>query len=213
MSCNICVTLGTWLGAASGFRYHGGVLPNWFLAFPVSAPWIVDLPPLPPRFRRFDPLDVHLTLLFLGACGESAATAAFATVRDALVQRPVAPITITLGRVVPMGPKRQYSALSALLDQGRGAVVDLMQQLRDAPADAAGIRRDARKPLPHVTLGRPQRRATDEDRAAGLAWADALHLTETPHALDRLALYTWHTERRQALFRVVDCAPLGTNLL
>lgn len=189
------------------------MLPNWFLAFPISAPWIVDLPPLPPRFRRFDPSDVHLTLSFLGACGESAATAAFTTVRQALAQQPIPPLTVTLARVVPMGPKSQYTALSALLDQGRDAVVNVMQQLRDAPADAAGIRRDARPPLPHVTLGRPQRRATDDDRAAGLAWADALRLPQTPHVLDRLALYTWNTERRQALFRIVDSAPLGTKRL
>jgi RNA 2',3'-cyclic 3'-phosphodiesterase len=185
------------------------VLPNWFLAFPVSAPWLVDLPPLPPRFRRFQPSDVHLTLLFLGGCGEAAALSALAAIRVVLATHRVSPMTVTLSHVVPMGPKREYTALSALLDQGQATVVESMKQLRDAPADAAGIRRDKRPPIPHVTLGRPQRRATEEDRAAGLAWADAVKLPQAPHTLDRVALYTWHNERRDALFRIVDAVPLA----
>lgn len=191
------------------FRYLRAVLPNWFLAFPVAADWLTSLPPLPPRFRRFHPSDVHLTLLFLGGCGEVAAQTAFATVRAALAAEPIAPVTVTFSRIVPMGPKRQYTALSALLDVGQAAVAALMAQLRDAPADAAGVRRDRRPPLPHVTLGRPQRRATAEDRVAGLTWADAVTLPNAPHTLDRVALYTWNPERRDALFRIVDSAPFA----
>lgn len=180
------------------------MLPNWFLAFPVAAEWIVDLPRLPPRFRRFEPSDVHLTLLFLGSCGEVAARQALDALGAVLTAQPVAPLAVTLSQVVPMGPKRDYTALSALLDQGRASTAALLQRLRDAPADAAGVRRDTRPPIPHVTLGRPQRRASDEDRSAGLAWANSVVLPKTPHVLDRIALYTWHTERREALFRVVD---------
>jgi 2'-5' RNA ligase len=179
------------------------------LAFPVSAEWLVDLPPLPPRFRRFHPSDVHLTLLFLGGCGESAARAALLAVGDALKANPVSPVTITLGNIVPMGPKHEHTALSAVLDAGQEKVAQLMLQLRDAPADAAGIRRDKRAPLPHVTLGRPQRRATAEDRVAGLSWADSVILPKNAHTLDRIALYTWNKERRDALFQVVDSVGLS----
>lgn len=185
------------------------MFPNWFLAFPIAAEWVVDLPPLPPRLRRFQPTDVHLTLLFLGGCGEPAARAAFAAVRAALAAEPVANIAVTLSHVVPMGRKGEYTALSALLDEGRDAVAHLIERLRDSPADAAAIRRDTRAPVPHVTLGRPQRRATDLDRAAGLTWAASVTLPKTPHTLDRVALYTWHSERRGALFQVVDSVTLS----
>lgn len=194
--------------ATPELRYQRAVLPNWFLAFPVAAEWITELPKLPPRFRRFDASDVHLTLVFLGSCGETAAHAALDTVRAGLRDAHSAPITITLSNVVPMGPKREYTALSALLDVGRDAVTDLMRKHRDAPADAAGIRRDQRSPIPHITLGRPQRRATDADRAAGLDWAAAVSLPQTDIVLDRVALYTWNSDRAESLFRIVDSTRL-----
>lgn len=184
------------------------MLPNWFLAFPIESPWVVDLPALPPRFRRFAPTDVHATLIFLGACGEPAALRALTAVRNALTTDGTAPVSVTLSHLVPMGPKREYTALSALLDEGRSKVADLMTRLRDAPADAAGVRRDQRAPIPHVTVARPQRRATESDRAAGLAWAASVQLPKTCHVLDRIALYTWNEERRETLFRVVDSVPL-----
>lgn len=196
------------LGGGPVCEYRYLVLPNWFLAFPVSAEWLTALPPMPPRFRRFQPSDVHLTLLFLGGCGETSALRALGAVRDALTAEPRAAVTITLGQLVPMGPRREYTALSALLVEGQAPVAELMKQLRDAPADAAGIRRDERSPVPHVTLGRPQRRATEEDRVAGLAWAASTTLPKAEQTLDRIALYTWHTERRDALFRIVDSVPL-----
>lgn len=184
------------------------VLPNWFLAFPVAADWITSLPKLPPRFRRFEPSDVHLTLTFLGGCGETAARGALDVVRAAFQHAPCGATTVTLANVVPMGPKREYTALSALLDTGRETVTELMRSHRDAPADAAGIRRDQRSPIPHVTLSRPQRRATDADREAGLAWAAAVSLPRTEIVLDRVALYTWNSDRAESLFRIVDSTRL-----
>lgn len=185
-------------------RYCPAVLPNWFLAFPVHADWLDQLPPLPPHFRRFALGDVHATLMFLGACGETAARAAFEATKQSLGKQPVAPITITWGKVVPMGPARQYTALSALLEQGREEVTELMREHRDVAADAAGVGRDRRAPIPHVTLGRPQRHATADDRAAGLEWASRVELPATTQVLERCALYTWHNERNKGLFRIVD---------
>jgi 2'-5' RNA ligase len=186
-------------------------LPNWFLALPVNAPWLETLPALPPRFRRFDPADVHLTLMFLGACGETAARAALTATREALDSAPCSPFEVTLGDVVPMGPKKEYTALSALLTGGRDEVTTFMSRYRDVAADAANVRRDKRAPLPHITLGRPQRRATDVDREAGLAWATSVSLPGNTHVLDRVALYTWSDERRSALFRIVDSFPLTSR--
>jgi RNA 2',3'-cyclic 3'-phosphodiesterase len=188
------------------------VFPNWFLAFPIHAEWVVELPALPPRFRRFSPTDVHLTLMFLGACGEAAALSALEATRASFLATPCEPIAVTFGEVVPMGPKKEYSALSALLDQGRDEVTGLLRTHRDVAADAAGIRRDKRAPVPHVTLGRPQRRATDDDRKLGLAWAASVVLPSAAQLLNSVALYTWDTDRRAALFRVVATCGFGHPL-
>jgi len=183
--------------------------PNWFLAFPLDGRFVLELPPLPPAFRLFHPEDVHLTLSFLGGCGEPAAERAFAAVDAVLREKPLGGVRVSLGEVVPMGPKREYSALSALLDSGRIEMTERLAALRDVASEAALGRREKRAPKPHVTIARPQRRATATARAAGLAWAAALDLSAVEADLDRLALYTWSEgNRRERLFRIVAERPL-----
>lgn len=178
--------------------------PNWFLAFPVDGAFIADLPAPPAGFRLFPAEDVHLTLVFLGGCGREAAETAFTTCDQLVRDRRLAPIPVTLGSVVPLGgSRRNYTALSALLEQGREAASAAMATLRDPITDAAGLRRQLRAPKPHVTLGRPARRASDAHREAGLAWASELDLKGVARTLDRVALYTWTENRRERLFRIV----------
>jgi 2'-5' RNA ligase len=110
---------------------------------------------------------------------------------------------------VPMGPKGQYSALSALLDQGRDETSQCIARLRDVVSEAALGRREKRAPKPHITLARPQRHATEAARSAGLSWAAGLNLRTIVAHLNRIALYTWSEgNRREQLFRIVTERPL-----
>lgn len=180
---------------------------NWFFALPVEGAFVLDLPAPPENFRRFHPDDVHVTLCFLGPCGEAAALAAL----DALdahateLERPS--IAVRLGAVVPMGPRRAYSALSALLTEGRESTETLMESLRDVLSDAAGAPREQRAPKAHVTIARPSRRATAGERRAGLAWAAACDLSSVTCALDRVCLYRWSEDRSERMFRVAAERP------
>jgi 2'-5' RNA ligase len=177
--------------------------PNWFFAFPLDGSFVGQLPPLPPSFRLFHPDDVHLTLSFLGGCGEPAALCALEALDQMLAAARPAPVRVSLGPVVPMG-SRPYSALSALLEVGRAEAVQLIASLRDGLSDAALGRREKRPPKPHVTVARPSRGASAPALAAGLAWATALNLHGIEARLDRIALYTWSEgARRPRLFRVV----------
>jgi 2'-5' RNA ligase len=183
--------------------------PNWFLAFPIDGSFVAALPAPPPLFRLFHPADVHLTLSFLGACGEEAAIRGLGALDWELGQRPQATLAVSLAEVVPMGPRQQYSALSALLAQGRTEAEECIGRLRDVVSDAAVGRRDTRPPKAHVTLARPARRADAAARRAGLAWASRLDLTGVSARLDRLALYTWvEGSRHAASFRIVAERPL-----
>ncbi len=165
---------------------------------------MLDLPALPPSFRRFHPDDVHITLAFLGGCGEAAAERALVALENALREKPFPSIDVSLAGVVPMGPRREYSALSALLERGREPTEASILALRDVVSEAALGRREKREPKPHVTLARPQRRATEEARRAGLSWASALDLCAVERRLDRVALYTWSEgNRRERLFRIL----------
>jgi len=183
--------------------------PNFFFAFPIDGRFVVDLPALPASFRRFHPEDVHLTLSFLGGCGEVAAERALVALDEALRAKPIAGIDVSLGAVVPMGPKPEYSALSALLARGREPAEQCIAALRDVVSEAALGRREKRAPKPHVTLARPRRRATEAQRHAGLSWAAGLDLSAIQARLSRIALYTWSEgNRRERLFRVLAERPL-----
>ncbi len=102
-----------------------------------------------------------------------------------------------------MGAKRRYSALSALLAEGRSEAIRCLTELGGSLCETALGRRRSRPAKPHVTVARPRPRASDADRAAGLAWARALDVSAVRQTLGRVALYTWAEVRRERLFRIV----------
>jgi len=186
------------------------VRPNWFFAFPIDGAFVLGLPALPSNFRRFHPEDVHLTLAFLGGCGEAAAGRALAALEQHLQREPQPPMSVSLGEVVPMGgSRRTYSALSALLAQGRTETAACIAALRDLLTETASGRTEKRAPKPHVSIARPRSRAGEADREAGLAWAAGLQLSHVHARLDRIALYTWSETRRERLFEIVAERQLG----
>src|SRR5688572_8759109 len=136
--------------------------PNWFFGFPLDGAFVQGLPALPGALRLYHPDDVHLTLAFLGGCGEEAALRALAALDARLALDPPLATEVTLGEVVPMGgSRRSYSALSALLGTGREAMTATLTAHRDALTEAATGRREARPAKPHITIARPKRRATE----------------------------------------------------
>ncbi len=179
--------------------------PNWFLAFPVDGAFVTALPEPPKAIRRYHPDDVHMTLAFLGGCGEPAAMRALAALDARLATSPLPILDTSLGRVVPLGrSKSGYTTLSALLERGNDEATALVAKERDALHEAATGARPKRPAKPHVTLARVRGRASAESREAGLAWASALELGAVGARLDRIALYTWNDVRRERLFRIVE---------
>ncbi len=174
--------------------------PNWFLALPVTAPWLSEvLDGCPRGVRRFHPDDLHLTVAFLGGIDEAAALRAWQLARHH--PGPSGPATVDA--VIPLGPPRRPSALSATLAEGHDRVLAFMAEHRDGWLACAGARPARRPPLPHCTLARPKRRASDAQRAAAVSWAGALPVAGRPLTVHPLALYTWSADRRERLFRVV----------
>jgi 2'-5' RNA ligase len=172
--------------------------------------FVESLPEVPPSIRRYHVGDVHMTLAFLGGCGEPAALRALAVLDQRLLVSPPPVVDISLGDVVPLGrSKSGYTTLSALLERGRAEATELLTEHGGPLYDAATGRRPARPPNPHVTLARVRGRASDEHREAGLAWAASLDLRSVHARLDRIALYTWSDERRERLFRIVEERRLG----
>ena len=176
-------------------------MANWFVAMPIDASgWFRRVTTPPPGVRLFAPEDLHLTLAFLGAVAEAAARSAFAAAHAL----PLTRSEVALGPVVPMGSRQRFTALSARLSHGEGPLAAAMTAVRDQVCDAAGARRETRPALPHLTLARPARRATREQRAHALAWAEGLDLGAPRVRVEAVALYTWAANRRERLFTIVD---------
>jgi len=178
--------------------------PNWFIAWPFEAalddPTILSPENVPPKVRVFAPSDRHITALFLGDVTEDTAHAVWA----AAAALEWAPIFADLGAIRMLGGG-QPSAVSALVSAGAEQLVPLMEQLPLLAEGASWQRRSQDKkwaPLPHVTLARIQRSAAESHREQALEWAQALRVRAST-TLDRLALYTWSTDRSRTLFAKV----------
>ena len=172
---------------------------GWFEALVADAPRHV---------RVFHPEDVHMTVAFLGGCGEESANRAWAiAVEPALSQQQECPIRgtfqITLDALTPMGNPRRPSALSATLSAGVEEAVAIMRALRDPMIVAAGAQPAARMPLPHITVARPGRRCGALERKAAIAWAKEKPPIGATLTIDTLMLYTWSEDRRTRQFRAV----------
>jgi 2'-5' RNA ligase len=177
-------------------------MANWFIALAVpGAGWLDEMLADAPRvLRRFHPDDLHLTVAFLGPVAPEAAHAAFAVA----AQVPRRSFQVGFCDLKPMGNPRRFTALSLVLDDGRDPVVDWIAASRDPMFGAAGARPDLRPPLPHVTVARPRRDASERDRSAILDWAEHVRVPAGLFRLDRLALYTWNEDRKERQFRVVE---------
>ena len=181
--------------------------PNWFVALPVDGGWFDRrIVHVPQGFRRFHADDLHLTIVFFGPVEARLARRGFEALALGADDGPIA---CSLGALVPMGSPTRYSALSALLVEGREVIEERMRRWRDPMFDAAEVDRETRAPKAHVTVARPTRRATDEERASGLTWAHAIELDDVRVTLDRVALYTWDETREVKQFRIVDSVRLA----
>lgn len=174
---------------------------NWFIgvALPPDAGWIHAAHGLPEGMRRFHPLDLHITVAFLGPCGEAKAHRAWA----AMTSHGHPPVQAEAKAWHALGHPHRPSAFGLVLGGGHSTLADLMQRWgRDALA-AAGRPAEQRAPLPHVTLARPSRRAGDQARMAMQRWITHAPVPTAPARLEHLALYTWANPRHERLFQVV----------
>jgi 2'-5' RNA ligase len=138
---------------------------------------------------------------FLGAVQEKTAREAWSRVGDFDSFRQVAG---SFSSVEPLGNRRKPSALSAIVEDGRGPLSDMIAEARGPLLAAAGAPEDTRPPLPHMTLARIQRRASGPERRLALRWARDLDLGGVTFHAESIALYTWASDRRTELFQIVE---------
>ncbi|MGB5548281.1 MAG: hypothetical protein WBM74_17005, partial [Polyangiales bacterium] len=115
--------------------------PNWFIGFPMQV-LNLHLRPAPPRVRVFSRVDLHSTLGFLGSVQESDARKAWDRIEDFGSFRG---LIGTFSAVQPLGHPRKPSALSALVDEGRDALSEMIAEARGPLLIAAGAPEDSRR--------------------------------------------------------------------
>jgi len=164
-------------------------------------------PAPPPRVRLFVTSDLHVTLVFLGSVQASDARKAWDRIGDFASFRRVSG---TFTGVEPLGHPRKPSALSALVDTGRDALSEMIAEAREPLLSAAGAPEDSRRPLPHMTLARIQRRANAAERREALRWARGIDLRSVRFTAPSVALYTWADDRQERLFRIVERYDFGS---
>ena len=183
-----------------------GPAPNWFLAFPLppAAGWEGAAAGAPAGLRRFHAADLHLTLAFLGPCGEERALAAWRAVADLAG----GPRRVSAAGWRALGPAPRPSAYGLTLAAGAEALTALLGAWGPRALLAAGLPPERRAPLPHVTLLRPRRAEAEQWRERMARWMAEAPLPAASAELAQLALYTWATDRRERLFQPVRLRPL-----
>jgi 2'-5' RNA ligase len=171
---------------------------------PTAAGWVIGADSLAVPLRPLAPEDLHVTLAFLGPCGEERALQAWQAA--AALRHP--PIGITAGSWRGFGPRRSPSAFGLTLAEGHPQLVELIRGWRHPILRAAGRPPDGREPLPHITLARPPRRSGPAQRARILRLLQDQPLPSGRVDLATLALFTWAADRRARQFRVVASRPL-----
>ncbi len=174
--------------------------PNWFVALPVPAhSWLPSvMADLPNTCRPFRPEDVHMTVAFFGAMDptlQDEVVRVMASIREK-------PLVIRLGPLLTLPSEKRLSALSFSVTRGQEEAKSLIARWRDSLIRAARGRRETRPPLAHITVARPLRKAREQGKREGKAWARRVVPPTEPLALDRIALYTWAEDRRAQQFQI-----------
>ncbi len=187
--------------------------PNYFIGFPLSDGWVARaIEGIPPGLRTFRGEDIHITIAFLGACGEERALRAWYALAgdDGAPRGDLGPaFSLELGGVEPFGPPHAPSALSIVPQPLENPARDFLARHRDATLEAAGLRSEGRPPRPHATVARIPRGASDELRAAALRWAAQVPALGERVTIDEIALFTWTENRAEQLYRIIARRPLG----
>lgn len=166
---------------------------NWFVAWPVenATEWLAALAADAPIGVTFlDPADLHLTIAFLGEHNDAAEK----KMAGLLGGFSLTGIDITPGAFLALPQPRRFSAIVASIDTGRLEVEKQIARWMPRICREAGARIDTRAPVPHITVARPDRRITNDDRAAVLDWIESRPRDTTPLTLAPPAIYRWATE-------------------
>jgi 2'-5' RNA ligase len=140
--------------------------PRWFIAFPFAHEAALSgFAPPPPAVRLFTADDLHLTLAFLGRCGEASARAAFATIAPASI----APFVLGLGRAELLGGSRPTAIARGVVERCGRAPRPVQEERSEHAPRPVQEERCEHAPRPVQRVDEPARLSATMARLRGAA--------------------------------------------
>jgi len=180
--------------------------PNWFVAFPVNFSsgllfWLQGHGSDPPhRLRFFKPVDLHLTLAFLGNLEPNEIRPVLKWLEDHRDGFPDV-LPVKCGKLLLLPNSRRCSAIALSVEDDTGILIPGIGESRLELLKLAGKPEDPRPVLPHVTVARPRRKLSDVEKIKTLLTSGLPDDLEIH--LHRPVLYTRSLNRTESLFRVI----------
>ncbi len=173
---------------------------NWFVAFQVSSgDWFKPLvQKLPTGLNSFHPDDLHMTVSFLGRLSEPVVQKLAEQIEK------TAPLSfrIRFNTFLALPSKRKFSAICLGANEGQKDLIRWMKENSLLYYQTADLEPDPRKPLPHITLARPNRRCSNETRRAIYRALFEITAPKINVELRGPNLYTWSENRLERQFRI-----------
>jgi len=155
--------------------------------------------------RWVKPENLHLTLKFIGQLRERQLPQAVEAIGDAASD--AVPFRMTMAGIASLPPKGRPHVIHAPAEEPTGSLETLALKVNEALADSLGVKREQRKFLPHVTLGRVKRR----DKCPAIAEL-AAQVAESRFGavqVDEVVLMKSDLTSTGPLYTTLACFPLG----
>jgi RNA 2',3'-cyclic 3'-phosphodiesterase len=185
---------------------EGGGTQRLFTGIPLSAEersrvsFVIDsLEGVLPGVRWVRPENLHVTLKFLGECGE----ASLPFLLDALEQAAeVMPAKLTVGGVGGFPSQRSARIIWVGAEDPTDAIKEAFRLLEKG-ARKCGVSRETRPYRPHITIGRSGKVPVSVPEEAYRLFPEA------PMPLKEIALYSSELSSGPPVYKIIGRAPVG----
>jgi 2'-5' RNA ligase len=180
--------------------------PNWFVAFPVYFSsgllfWLREHRSAPPqRLCFFKPVDLHLTLAFLGKLEPAEVRPVLKWLEDHCDVFPDV-LSARCRELLLLPGGLRCSAIALSVEDDTGMLIPGIGESRKELLRLAGKPEDSRPVLPHVTVARPRRKLSDAEKVKMLLTSGLPENLEIH--LHRPVLFTRSLDRTESLFRMI----------
>ncbi len=146
-----------------------------------------------------DAADLHITMAFLGPWQETHVP----TIKKMLPSLPAAPDTVTAGNWLLLPRPEKFSAVAIGVVNGAGALKEIMSEWHEPLRRLVGGPPSRGEFMPHITLGRPDRKAGNQDMDGWREWVEKRAPQPVEWKVEAPAVYTWADDRTVRRFRRV----------